>query len=232
MQPVQVLEQQRRWQRAAGAAMIVGAGVIAVVTWLERFFGPLVEPEPTPSLVTAGAVPIHIVSFLAFILVAFAIRSIADVQPAAGRRVSVGALGVGFGYYLGVVPHTVLDFTAIPILFDELSQSQAVDLTGRTYMIIGPMAGVGLLTILVSFILLSLGSRRAGVLPRWVWISGLLVLPGMLILDGIVSLVPDAPIPHGTLAINLAIVAYGVGVRRAAAPSVHATSRDRDLVLN
>jgi hypothetical protein len=63
-----------------------------------------------------------------------------------------------------------------------------------------------------------------------VWVSELVVLPGMILLEAIVRLVPDAPISHGTLAVNLAIVAYGVGVRRAAARAVHAKSGNPDRV--
>lgn len=202
------------WQRGSGLALAFGASVLAVVTWLERFFGPTVDLDPDAALVAPGAVPIHVASFVAFLFVVVGLTTLAAIQPTATARVS--ALGLAAGLWLGVLPHTVLDFSAIPIVFDELPRAEAVTLTNRLYDVIGPLAIIGGLLAIVSLVVLSLATRRTGVLPRWAWMSGLASVPVAIALGALVGLLPALPVPHPPVALDLAVAVFGLALYRSA----------------
>lgn len=208
--------------RTAGIVLTVGAVTLAIVTWLELFFGPQVEPAPSTPLVTPGAIPIHIVSFLGFLGMLLAFPTIGRVLDRRGGVAASYILAIGFS--LGVIPHTVLDFSAIPMAFAELEQAQAVELTGRMYSVIGPMAMVGMLAIVAGFITLAVATRRAGVLPQWVAVVGFAAIPGVVLLEVVGGLLPSLPVPHGPVALDLAVAAYGVALWRLGA-EVPATVR-------
>lgn len=200
--------------RTAGIALTVGALALAIVTWLELFFGPVVDTDPATALVTPGAVPIHIVSFLAFLALVLALPTLGRVL---NRRSGVlASFGLAVGLWLGVVPHTVLDFSAIPMAFDELDRAQATALTDRMYEVIGPLAMIGLLLVVVSIITLAVAGWRTAALPRWAAWAGFAALPGAALLGVLGGLLPDVPVPHPPVALDLVLAAYGIALWRSA----------------
>lgn len=195
--------------RTGGRFLLVGGITLALVTWAERFVGPLVQEgrdvvlDPVPTRV------LHLVSYLAILLIPLGLAAFALVLRGSGRVAVLACAGMGFGFALGALPHTVLDFAAIPTVFDRLPEAEAVAMVNDFYMIIGPVAGVGLLSIVVATLTLGTLGLRRGVLPHRLAWATLGAVPAAIALGVLASTFPQAPIPHPPVIFDLLIALYG-----------------------
>jgi len=198
---------QQLLARIGGRFLMVGGTGLALVTWSERFVGPLIDAEVVLEPVPARVV--HLVSFLAILLIPLGLAALALVLRAAGRAVVMACAAIGLGFVLGALPHTVLDFGAIPTVFQRLPEEQARELVDGFYAIIGPLAGLGMLCLLAGLLTLAfLGLVRQAVPRPLAWAS-LAALPGMIALGVLGRALPDVPVPHDPVALDLVVAFYG-----------------------
>lgn len=195
--------------RISGACLAISATTLAAVTWAERFTGP--DIDRVPPLVEPAAVPVHVVSFLAFLLFA---PGLVGLYLAHRDRLAalLGCAAVGIGFSLGVLPHTVLDFSAIPVVVDALPEPDSTALVDRMYGIVGVLASVGGLLGVAGIVTLGVVLLRAGRLPRWAGIAGLAAVPAAVLLGVVGGVLPGVPMPHAPVALDLGLAAYGLAL--------------------
>lgn len=197
--------------RLSGAALTLSALALAAVTWAERFTGP--DLDAVPPLVGAGAGPAHVASFLAFLLFLPGLTGLYLAQ-----RARIGPIGTGgfvataVGFWTGVLPHTVLDFAAIPETFAALPPEQATALVDRMYDAIGPLSMAGMPLVLLGMVALGIATLRARVLARWAGVAGLAAIPVAVLLGVLGGMLPAVPVPHPPVALDLALAGYGVAL--------------------
>lgn len=203
--------------RLAGAALAGSALTLAAVTWAERFTGP--DLDLAPPLVGPAAGPVHLASFVAFALFLPGLTGLF-----LAHRDRLGVVGgtafvlTGLGFWCAVLPHTVLDFGAIPSTVAALPPEQAVDLVFGMYDAIGPVSAVALPLVVLGTLGLGVATWRARVLPRWAATAGLAAVP-VAVLLGVLGAV-GAPVPHPPFALFLGLAGYGVALLGGAADRV------------
>lgn len=197
--------------RLAGVALAVSGLTLAAVTWAERFTGP--DLDMAPPLVGAAAGPVHLVSFLAFLLFLPGLTGLYLAQRSRlGRVGTAGFAATAVGFWCGVLPHTVLDFAAIPQVFAALPPEQATGVVNEMYDAIGALSGVGLALAVLGMLTVAVTTARARVLPRPARIAGLAAIPVAVALGALVGMAPGVPVPHPPVALDLALACYGVAL--------------------
>ena len=203
---------QRLTARLGGRFLIGGGVVLALVTWGERFVGPLVIPGQEVVLDPVPARVLHLVSYPAILFLVLGAAALGMVLRGYGRAAVLAAAGVGLGFALGALPHTVLDWAAIPAVFDRLPEAEARELVMSFYGfdgLVGPVAMVGMLGLVLGTLTLGILGLRRDALPRGLAWASVALLPASFALEALNSAFPDAPIPHSPVLFDLLVVAYG-----------------------
>ncbi|WP_375479443.1 hypothetical protein [uncultured Jatrophihabitans sp.] len=202
-------------QRNCGVALAVGSVLAAAAIALEAVTDPD-DADRAPHYIHGLAVPVALlllggVLVLLVGLVGLAVR----IQTIRGRGTAWVA-AVGLGLTVAEVPHTILDMTAIPVLFDRLPHAQARDLVDNHIdSLPGALSGIGILPLLIGSVLLARACWNGEIVPRWSprWAIALLVVAvGTLPLSGLAWW-----FPHGPVLLYVGIAGYGIGLVRAVA---------------
>lgn len=217
---------QQLISRIGGRFLVAGGATLALVTWGELFVGPLVVPGEDVVLEPVPARVLHLVSYLGILLIPMGLAALAVLLRDRGRAAVVAVTGVGLGFVLGALPHTVLDWSAIPTVFDRLPEQQARELVEGFYRWIGPVAMLGVLPLAAGAVTLGVLGLRRGVLPRRLAWASLAVLPAAVLLGVLGEMLPDLPVPHPPVAFDLLLVAYGWHLVQQAAVQERTSSAD------
>lgn len=207
--------QDRSISKGGGFALAIGSVVTGGAIWAERVVGPTIEGSTV--LVTSDAKPVALVLFVGFLLLLLGLMAFfLWLRPEAGSFGLAAFLLLFFGLSFGEIPHTVLDFAVIPGLFETLPRSQALGIVNDAYDITGVLGSVGMLMTVLGLIFTTVACLKSKRFSKPVAWSGVLAIPGAILLGVLYGLFPAIPLPHAPVAIYLVTAIWGVALIRGA----------------
>jgi hypothetical protein len=193
-----------------GTALGAGAVACATAITLEAVTDPL-DSDRSPHYHSAWNIPVAMLLFVGVLVLLAGFGGLVAHLHRRGARGAGGVLAIAGGLALAEIPHTILDMTAIPTLFDHLPPATASDLVDKHIdNLPGALSGIGVLPLLIGSILLAVRTWRGGALPRWAprWaIAGLVLGVAELPLSGVAWW-----LPHGPVLLYLGLAGYGAGL--------------------
>jgi hypothetical protein len=200
--------------RRCGAALAVGALLCGAAITAEAVTDPS-DADRAPHYVASLAAPVALVLFGGILVLLIGFAGLFAFLHRAGDRGQGGALAMAIGLAVAEIPHTILDFSANPVLFDRLPGAQAHDLVeNHISSLPGLLSGIGVLPLLIGSIVLAVRQWRHGALPRWAprfAIACLVLAIAELPLSGVAWW-----LPHGPVLLYVGLAGYGAALMGAA----------------
>ncbi len=200
--------------RNCGIMLATGATACAVAIGLEAFTDPD-DSDRAPHYVAGLAATVGLLLFAGVLALLVGLAGLCVQLHARRGRGTLWVAAIGLGLAIAEIPHTILDLSAIPAVYEQLPKAQAHDLVDNHFNALpGALSGVGILPLLIGSIMLARLLWSGGPLERWAprWAIGCLIIA--------IVMLPMSEItwwfPHGPVLLYLGLAGYGVAL-------VHAT---------
>lgn len=167
---------------------------------------------------------VHVVKVVTALGFVAGLLLLAQRQRAALGRVGTGAAAaLAVGTTLGAIPYSVVEVS----LGSDREPAEAAAWLDTAYEAqyawVGPVAGLGLLLMLVGVLTLAGVVLRRGLLPRWRALTSLAALP-LGILAGVLGEMTGLPVPHPPTWVFLCLgIAYAAPLTDGAGGRGHAS---------
>jgi hypothetical protein len=189
----------------AGGALLCAAAITA-----EAVTDP-VSPDRAPHYISGLAAPVALTLLAGLLLLFIGIGGLVARLHQSGEGGGAAAVVIGVSLALAEIPHTILDMTAIPAVFDKLPAKQAYDLTeNQFYQLPGLLSMVAILPLLIASIVLARRLWNSRTFPTWAPRAAVL-----LVALAIAELPLSSAawwVPHGPVLLYVGIAGYGLGM--------------------
>lgn len=201
--------------KRCGISLAGGALACAVAITAEAVTDP-VDADRAPHYLAGMAAPVALLLFAGILALLVGIGGLVARLHLTGERGGAAAVVIGLCLAVAEIPHTILDMSAIPVVFDKLPAQQAHDLSENSFtQLPGLLSTVAILPLLIAMIVLAVRLWNSRNFPTWAPRAAV----GLLALA--IAELPLSAIawwlPHGPVLLYVGVAAYGVGMLTAPA---------------
>lgn len=202
---------------AGGALLCAGAITGEAVT-------DPVDADRGPHYVASMAAPVALALFAGLLLLFIGLAGLFARLRQSGERGGAAVILIGVSLALAELPHTILDMTAIPVVYARLPAKQAFDLSeNQLAHIPGLLSTIAILPLLISSIVLARRLWNSRAFPQWAPRAAVVLL---------VLAIAELPLsavawwlPHGPVLLYIGLATYGLAMLSAPA-TTRTTHRD------